>query len=529
MPHRPRHGRPESVTEASLRTVCGALDDSYLFIQGPPGAGKTYFGARLIVDLLARGQKVGIAANSHKAIHNLLDEVERVASERHVEFVGRKKCTDGKDATYYRGAHFENVAGPLAVERVDLVAGTAWAFGPEAMDQQLDYLFVDEAGQVSLPHAVAAMRSAKNVVLLGDPLQLPQVTQTQHPGDIGASVLEHLLGHELRPVAPDRGVLLTDSWRMHPDVCRFISELLYEGKLHSAKHRERQNVRSPGLSDTGLRYLAAEHSGNSQRSEEEAARIAMEIEQLLRGTICDVDGVTRSLTPADVIVVKPYNAQVRCIRRVLADRGLATIEVGTVDKFQGREAYVVFFSTAASSPEDAPRGMSFVFDRQRFNVAISRARALAVMVGSPALLVHRCTSVEHVQVASGVCRFIEESSLAPGAAVSRRAVRIYSLRKADIARGSARADTRPPDDRLLRVGRIRATDTAPGRQRTSPSCARILGATASRPWTSAGIRNAHGSSLLGSVREYRRAVVRRSTTRPAHHDHLAGRPLRYVW
>ena len=153
----------------------------------------------------------------------------RVASERHVEFLGQKKCTDGKDSTYYHGAHFENVAGPLAVERVHLVAGTAWAFGPEAMDQQLDYLFVDEAGQVSLPHAIAAMTSAKNVVLLGDPLQLPQVTQTQHPGDIGASVLEHLLGHELRPVAPNRGVLLTDSWRMHPDVCRFISELLYEG------------------------------------------------------------------------------------------------------------------------------------------------------------------------------------------------------------------------------------------------------------------------------------------------------------
>ena len=402
--------QPESVTEASLRAVCDALDDSYLFIQGPPGAGKTYFGARLIVDLLARGRKVGITANSHKAIHNLLDEVERVASERHVEFVGQKKCTDGKDATYYRGAHFENVAGPLAVERVDLVAGTAWAFGPEAMDQQLDYLFVDEAGQVSLPHAIAAMTSAKNVVLLGDPLQLPQVTQTQHPGDIGASVLEHLLGHELRPVAPDRGVLLTESHRMHPDVCRFISELLYEGKLQPAKDRERQNVVSPGLSGTGLRYLPVEHSGNSQRSEEEAARIAVEIEQLLRGTVCDVHGVTRPLTPADLIVVTPYNAQVRCIRRVLADRGLANIEVGTVDKFQGREAYVVFFSTAASSPEDAPRGMTFVFDRQRFNVAISRARALAVMVGSPALLVHRCTSVEHVQVASGVCRFIEEST-----------------------------------------------------------------------------------------------------------------------
>jgi uncharacterized protein len=197
---------------------------------------------------------------------------------------------------------------------------------------------------------------------------------------------------------------------MHPDVCRFISELLYEGKLHAAPGRENQDVRSPGLGGAGLRYLPVEHTGNAQRSEEEALRIAAEIEHLFHGTVRDVNGATRPLTAGDVIVVTPYNAQVTCIRRILKARGLEGVEVGTVDKFQGREAYVVFFSTAASSPEDAPRGISFVFDRQRFNVAISRARALAVMVGSPALLVHRCTSVEQVLVANGVCRFIEESA-----------------------------------------------------------------------------------------------------------------------
>ncbi|MFY9779961.1 MAG: TM0106 family RecB-like putative nuclease [Candidatus Baltobacteraceae bacterium] len=413
----PRGSRiaPASVDEASLRALCDALDDSYLFVQGPPGSGKTYLGARLIVDLLARGRKVGITANSHKAIHNLLDEVESVASARRVDFAGAKKCTKDEDDTRYHGAHFRNVDGSLAGESFQLVAGTAWAFGPQAMDQQLDYLFIDEAGQMALPHAIAALTSAKNAVLLGDPLQLPQVTQTQHPGDLGASVLEHLLGHELRPVAAERGILLTDSYRMHPGVCRFISELLYEGKLHSAAGRERQEVRSPGLSGAGLRYLPVEHAGNSQRSEEEAARVAAEIEQLLRGTVRDVAGATRPLAAADVIVVTPYNAQVRCIGRVLTARGLGRVEVGTVDKFQGREAYVVFFSTAASSPEDAPRGISFVFDRQRFNVAISRARALAVMVGSPALLVHHCTSVEQVQAANGVCRFIEEASSFPAA------------------------------------------------------------------------------------------------------------------
>lgn len=291
---------------------------------------------------------------------------------------------------------------------MQLVAGTAWAFGPEAMDQRLDVLFIDEAGQVALPHAIAVMTAAKNTVLLGDPLQLAQVSHTQHPGDLGASVLEHLLDRDLRPVAPQRGVLLTDSYRMHPDVCRFISELLYEGRLQSAPGRERQTVHSSGLGGTGLRYLPVEHAGNAQRSDEEAQRIADEIALLLQGTVTDVHGATRAFTAADVIVVTPYNAQVRMIRQALDRRGFGDVEVGTVDKFQGREAYVVFFSTAASSPEEAPRGMGFVFDRQRFNVAISRARALAVLVGSPALLVHQVRSVEAVQVANGVCRFIEE-------------------------------------------------------------------------------------------------------------------------
>jgi uncharacterized protein len=403
--------QPGLVNEDSIRTVVDGLDDSYLFVQGPPGAGKTYLGARLIVDLIRRGKKVGITANSHKAIHNLLDEVEIVATERNVAFRGLKRSTDEPE-TRYESAHFECDEGPLARDGFALVAGTAWAFGPPAMDQRLDYLFVDEAGQVALPVAIAVMTAARNVVLLGDPLQLAQVTHTNHPGDVGASVLEHVLGTDLRPVSPTRGILLTDSYRMHPDVCSFISGLLYEGKLHAAPGRERQAVDSPGLSGTGLRWIPVRHANNKQRSPEEARAIGDEIERLLRGTVTDVKGVTRPLRADDVIIVSPYNAQVQCIRRELDTRpGCAGVEVGTVDKFQGREAYVVFFSTAASNPEDASRGARFIFDRQRFNVAISRARALAVMVGSPELLIQRCSSVEDVRVANGVCRFIEVAGL----------------------------------------------------------------------------------------------------------------------
>jgi predicted RecB family nuclease len=407
--------QPDHPDETALRALCDALDESYLFIQGPPGSGKTYAGARLIVDLLVRGKKVGITANSHKAIHNLLDEVVLVAVERGVSLAAQKKVTKADENTYYNGAGVANIDG-FQLDRGNLFAGTAWAFGVAAMDQQLDYLFVDEAGQVSLPHAIAVMTSARNTIFLGDPLQLSQVAHTQHPGNVGASVLEHLLDRELRPVATDRGVLLTDSYRMHPDVCGFISELLYEGKLRSAAGRELQDVTSPGLSGTGLRYIPVPHRGNSQRSDEEAECIANELDQLMRGTIRDSTGVTRKLEPADAIVVTPYNAQVRAIRRTLDARGFNDVEVGTVDKFQGREAYVVFYSTAASSPEDASKGIGFVFDRQRFNVAISRARALAIMVGSPDLLVQRCTSVEDVFVANGVCRFVDEARKAPAPA-----------------------------------------------------------------------------------------------------------------
>jgi uncharacterized protein len=401
--------QPATVDEASLLTLCENLDDSYLFVQGPPGSGKTYLGARLIVDLLARGKRVGITANSHKAIHNLLDEVERVAAERSFAFTGLKKCTKDDDDTVYASAHISSNEKSIADPSANLVAGTAWAFGVAAMDQQLDYLFIDEAGQVALPHAVAVMTAAKSTILLGDPLQLAQVSHTAHPGDLGASVLEHVLDRDLRPVAPDRGVLLTDTYRMHPDVCEFISALLYEGRLRSAPGRERQLVASPGLSGTGLRYLPVEHTGNNQRSDEEAERIVHEIGLLLQGTVRDYRGDTRSLKPADIIVVTPYNAQVRLLRRALDDAGYGGVEAGTVDKFQGREAFVVFFSTAATSGDEAPRGIGFIFDRQRFNVAISRARALAVMVGSPGLLGYRAGSVEEVKVVNGVCRFLEQS------------------------------------------------------------------------------------------------------------------------
>ena len=375
------------------------LDDSYLFIQGPPGSGKTWLGARLIVSLMAAGNRVGVTATSHKAINNLLREVENVAIEEGVVFQGLKK---GEDEDELRGRIIRDTNDNEECEQssAQLIAGTSWLFAREAMDGRLDYLFIDEAGQMSLADAVASASAARNIVLLGDPQQLAQVRQGVHPDGSGCSVLEHLLGGE-STVREDRGLFLARTWRMHPDVCRFVSEHSYEGRLRSAPGCELQHVTSPGLSGAGLRWIPVDHHHNAQQSPEEAEAIAREVELLLSGgNVTGRDGFTRPLTPADILVVAPYNMQVRLLRAALPEG----VEVGTVDKFQGREAAVVFFSMASSSGDDVPRGLEFLFDRNRFNVAVSRARCLSAVVSSPKLLEARCAKVGQMALLDVVCR-----------------------------------------------------------------------------------------------------------------------------
>jgi superfamily I DNA and/or RNA helicase len=249
--------------------------------------------------------------------------------------------------------------------------------------------------------------AARNIVLLGDPQQLPQVRQGIHPGDSGRSVLEHLLAGRAT-VPDDRGVFLDQTWRMHPDVCSFISQLSYDGRLTSAKGRDRQRITSAVFDGAGLRFMPVEHAGNAQASVEEAKAVAAAVRALLTGgTFTDIEGQVRALTERDILVVAPYNMQVRCLREALP----TGVEVGTVDKFQGREAPVVFFSMASSSGEDVPRGLEFLFSRNRFNVAISRAKALAVLVCSPHLLDVPCRSVGHMRLANSLCRFAEAASI----------------------------------------------------------------------------------------------------------------------
>jgi predicted RecB family nuclease len=382
-----------------LRRLVSRLDETHLFIQGPPGSGKTWTGARLIVHLLCEGGRVGICAPSHKAIHKLLDEVEAVAAAQGFSFRGLKKGDDEESSYEGRCVTTSNEIGDFLEPDVRLVAGTAWLHAREELDGTLDHLFVDEAGQVSLADALAVGTAARNVVFLGDPLQLAQVSRGVHPGGTGCSVLEHLLG-DATTIPPERGVFLERTWRMHPAVCEFVSEVVYDGRLEPAPGRERQSLAGVGA---GLRYVPVEHEGRSQSAPEEAEAVGAAIEGLVGRLFTPVEGEPRPLRHEDVLVVAPYNQQVRCLRAALPP----AVRVGTVDKFQGQEAPAVFYSTTSSSGAEVPRGLEFLFSRNRLNVAISRAQCLAVLVGSPRLLDVRTRSVDQMRLVNALCRFVE--------------------------------------------------------------------------------------------------------------------------
>ena len=391
----------------SITDWAAHLDRSYVAIQGPPGTGKTFRGAHIVHALINANKRVGITAMSHPAIDNLLAEIVDVFKEEgsavplHCVRRGAEPSGGGLAGVTYATGN-----PPCAKPEFNLVAGTTWLFaGKDMRDAPVDVLIVDEAGQLALADALAASRSAGSLILLGDPLQLPQVSQASHPGGSGLSVLEHVMG-EHGTLPADRGVFLTETRRMHPDICRFISDEIYESRLHSHPSCANQDT---GLG-TGLRWLRADHSERSTESEEEAEIVRSTVHELLGTTWTDKDGITAPITVDDIMVVAPYNDQVALIHQTLdADARTRGIRVGTVDKFQGREAPVVFFTMTASSADDVPRGPEFLFSRNRLNVAVSRARCLAYLVCTEPLLNSRARSVDEMRLLSTLCAFVEHT------------------------------------------------------------------------------------------------------------------------
>ena len=410
-----RSGSQEETTLQAAVRLCSHLDGGILPIQGPPGAGKTYTGARMICELVRLGKTVGITANSHKVIRNLIDATIKAADELGVELHCCHKA-DEPEPPQHRLSFAKSNADLLdnLGSSIQVGGGTAWLWSRQDAADTVDVLFVDEAAQMSLANVLAVSQAARTVVLIGDPQQLDQPTQGSHPEGTDVSALAHILGGE-QTIPPDRGLFLAETWRLHPSICDFTSEVFYAGKLKPKAGLERQVIKG-SVSGSGLRYLPVDHTGNQNCSPEEAVAISDLVQSMLASgaTWVDADGEEKPLTLHDIMVITPYNAQVFEIQQRLPGA-----RVGTVDKFQGQEAPIAIYSTATSSHADAPRGMEFLYSLNRLNVATSRARCLSILVSSPQLFEAECRTPRQIRLANAFCRFLEmaEPILAPGLAV----------------------------------------------------------------------------------------------------------------
>lgn len=390
----------EDLVAAVIKAV-DALDGSTLAVQGPPGAGKTYLAGRLIAHLIRGGKTVAVTSTSHKAVENVLSAAKAAGRELGVPIpcAKRAKGVPAKDCEWEQPK--DNPA--LVRWRHEqggghLVGGTAWTFSNTALrEQPFDVLIIDEAGQFALADALAVSTCTRNLVLLGDPQQLPQVVKGTHPAGADASALGHLLG-EADVIPAHLGYFMDQSRRMHPNVCEPVSRLSYSGLLHAHPTAAERGV--AGV-EAGLYLREVDHEHNITSSTEEAAAVVDVVRSLMGRMWTDRDR-SRALDDSDILVVAPYNLQVRVVRRALEKAGYEEVRVGTVDRFQGQEAPVVVATMTSSSAVDLPRGLDFLLSRNRLNVALSRAQAVAVIVCSPRLVRADIRGVEQMRLVSGM-------------------------------------------------------------------------------------------------------------------------------
>jgi hypothetical protein len=395
--------RPENTASR----VALNLENSTFAIQGPPGSGKTFTGARMICELVKQGKKVGVTALSHKVIRNLLDAVVKAAHEKDydgVRCLHRDSDGEPSDGVAVAKKNNDEALGALHSGQANVVGGTSWLWAPESSSEAVDVMFIDEAGQMALADVLVVSQAAKNLVLLGDPQQLERPLKGSHPDGAEKSALEHLLGAD-KTISPELGFLLPETWRLHPEICKFTSSLFYEDKLASQElARSRVLEGHPWLKKPGLWFVKVQHEGNRNSSSEEVDIVAKIVESLLDSGVSWFRGAgnKRRTNNDDILIVAPYNAQVADLMVRLPE-----MKIGTVDKFQGQEAAVVIYSLTTSSPEDAPRGMEFLYSLNRLNVATSRAMSNVILVGSPKLLEPECKNPRQMQLANALCRYME--------------------------------------------------------------------------------------------------------------------------
>jgi uncharacterized protein len=387
------------------------LNNSYLVIQGPPGTGKTYTAMHVIAELLKLGKRIGICSNSHKAINNLLINTAQYCKESKINasFI----CTNNTDPMLdqLKIKVLENAKLSLEIDQECVVGTTAWGFSRDDLANTFDYLFIDEAGQVSLANLIAISRSTKNIVLMGDQMQLAQPSQGTHPAESGSSILDYLL-HDTPTIPEELGVFLGTTYRMHSAVNHFISSAIYDGKLKTDLNNDKQSIKIPygynGMlnKDAGIIFVPVEHEGNTQASDEEVDEIKKLVNELLGRIFTNKKGEQKSIGWEDMLFLAPYNHQVNKLQKSLGENA----KVGSVDKFQGQEAPIVFLSMCASDASESPRGINFLFDKHRLNVAISRAQCLAIVVANPNLSQITASSVEQLSLVNIFCHLLVEYS-----------------------------------------------------------------------------------------------------------------------
>ena len=381
------------------------LNNSYLSIQGPPGTGKTYSSASIIIELMKAGKKVGVTSNSHEAIKTLLIAIEQQAEKQNFKFSGMRKArsSDKYDWKFIKDI---TTGKPLNFDDYLLYAGTSWFFVDPRMNKTLDYLFIDEAGQVTLGTTIANATAAKNLVLIGDQMQLSQPMRAKHEGYAKLSSLDFVLENN-DTIPPDTGIFLNITRRLNKKICNYISTSFYDSRLTSDPITETRsvNLKLDPIKNEGLFYVPIEHSGCSQRSDEEADLIEKTYNRIINKEF-KVGKKLGKISSKDIMVVAPYNAQANNIRERLKKKN-DDVRVGTIDLFQGQEAKVVLISMTTSDVESLPRHKDFFFSRNRLNVAISRAECVAIVIFNENLLLASINSIKEMKLMNSFCKLLK--------------------------------------------------------------------------------------------------------------------------
>jgi predicted RecB family nuclease len=380
--------------------IVNNMKETCLIFQGPPGAGKTYTSSNIIIDLIRKGKRVGISSNSHKAINNVLIKLKELDNSLNIIKLNSNKEEDLEEVGIPNPSNKEWEKGKKYFQ---IVGGTVFKFAKSEMNNYFDYLFIDEAGQVSLANLMAMSSSCKNLVLIGDQMQLEQPIQAIHPGESGKSALEYYLKNH-KTIPENYGFFLPETRRMNNELTQIISKYFYEDKLkaHESSHnREVIFNEDNGIifRKKGLQFVSVNHKDNTQYSMEEVDKIKEIVDYLLEQKI-NIDGQVKDITMDDIIMVSPYNMQVSKLKKVFK-KG----KIGSVDLFQGQEAPIVIISLASSS--SGGRGIDFLLNENRINVALSRGKALAIIVASEEILTSSVDKLEELKLLNLFSELIE--------------------------------------------------------------------------------------------------------------------------